>query len=222
MTTTARASTLTCLTLTLLLPVASPAEPAADVAAAGWAVRQRSDRAGEMYTLYDRPRAGSDYLEYRMEVPVDAQPEDVMAALEHNLLDSATWPENFERTILRREERVIVSHDYIRVPFLSDRDVVVRTEIGRDAETGFPVMRWFSIAGEGPAPADGVVRMPSSTGSWTLQPDVGGRTLAVYESHVELGGSLPTAFVEARIPREIAQQARELRQTMREREVAQR
>lgn len=207
------------LALFWVAPTGSLAEP--DVAAQGWSLRQKSERAGRAYAIYARPHAGSKYAEYRMEVPVDADPEDVLAALEHNMLDPDSYPANFERKLLRRDGSAIVTHDYIRVPFLADRDVIMRTEIGRDPETGFHVVRWHAVEGEGPAPTDGVVRMPSSRGSWTLAPHDGG-TLAIYESHVELGGSLPASFVEAQMPREILLQAEALRRTMRERNLAQR
>lgn len=202
-----------------LLPIASPAET--DVAAQGWMLRDESDDAKSAYSLYARPRAGSDYDEYRMEVPLDAKPDDVLAAIEHNLLDPEALPPNFERVVLRREGSAMISHDKIDVPFLADRDVIMHTETGKDPASGHHVVRWHSLEDEGPPPEGGVVRMPSSRGSWTLTPHDGG-TLAIYESHVELGGSLPASFVEAQMPKEIVQQAHELRRTMRERRVARR
>jgi hypothetical protein len=207
------------LLLASLTPVGSLAEP--DVAAQGWTLRQKSDQEETAYSLYVRPRAGSDYAEYRMEVPFDEKPEDVLAAIEHNMLDPDALPANYERRVLRREGSAIVTHDYIRVRFLADRDVILRTEIDRDPASGFHVVRWFSIEGEGPPPTRSVVRMPSSRGSWTLVPrDTG--TLAVYEAHIELGGFLPSAFVESNMPKEIVQQARTLHRTMRERRLANR
>lgn len=202
-----------------LLPMASLAEP--DVAARGWTLREKSDDAKNAYSLYARPRAGSDYDEYRMEVPFDAKPEDVLAVIEHNLLDPEALPSNFERVVLRREGNTLISHDKIEVPFLADRDVVMRTETGTDPDSGYHVVRWHSLDDEGPPPEGGVVRMPDSRGSWTLTPHDGG-TLAIYEAHVELGGSLPASFVHSQMPKEIVQQAYELRRTMRERRVAQR
>ncbi len=201
------------------LPIVALAEP--DVAAKGWSLRQQSEDAKNPYKLYARPRSDSDYDEYRMEVPLDAAPEDVLAAIEHNMLDPEALPDNFERIVLRREGSAVISHDKIDVPFLADRDVIVRTEMTRDPQTGHHVVRWHSVNGEGPPPEDGVVRMPSSRGSWTLTPH-GDGTLAVYESHVELGGSLPASFVASQMPKEIAQQAYELRRTMLEDRVARR
>jgi hypothetical protein len=108
------------------------------------------------------------------------------------------------------------------VPYLADRDAVLRTEVERDVAPGVHVVRWFTIEGEGPAPTDGTVRMPSSTGSWTLAPGEAGGTHAVYRSHGELGGSLPSAFVESQTSREIVLQIAAIRRTLRDRELAQR
>jgi hypothetical protein len=208
--------------VTLALAILLAAIPAASLAAPpdagrgqGWELKQKSDDPAHGYALYVRPRAGSEYDEYRLEVTVDGKVEHVIAALEHNMLDPDTYPKGMKRTLLRREDRMMVSYDYIEVPFLSDRDVVIQTEIGRDPKTGQPNIRWHAIQGEGPAPRDGVVRMPSSSGSWTLTPRARG-TLAVYQSHVELGGSIPAAIVESRMPAEIVQQAVNLRRRVRE------
>jgi len=207
--------------LLAVTPAASPAAAPDAVRTEGWELEQKSGDPTNGYALYARPRAGSEYAEYRLEVPVDGKVEDVMAALEHNILDPDTFPDGMERTLLRREGEMLIIYDYIAVPFLSDRDVVLQTEIGPDPKTGEPGVRWHAIQGEGPAPRKGVVRMPSSSGSWTLTPSERG-TLAVYQSHVEFGGSLPAAFVESRMPAEIVQQAVNLRRTMRERTLAQR
>lgn len=193
-----------------------------DVAAAGWELKRRSDAPDASYTLYARPRAGSSFAEYRMEVPLEAEPERVMAALEHNLIDPDTYPDGFERVVLRREGSTVISHDTIQAPFVATRDVVIRIEVGRDPETGAPCMRWSAVRGASPPPREGVVRMPSSEGSWTLHPRKGGGTLAVYRSHVDLGGSVPSALVETRMPEELARQASELRRTMRDRLLARR
>lgn len=202
-----------------MLPIVSLAEP--DVAAQGWTLRQKSDDTKSAYSLYARPQTGSDYDEYRMEVRFDAKPDDVLAAIQHNQLDPEALPSNFERVILRREGDVMVSHDKIDVPFLADRDVILYTETEKDPASGHHVVRWHSLEDEGPPPEGGVVRMPSSRGSWTLTPHEDG-TLAIYQSHVELGGSLPASFVEAQMPKEIVQQAHEVRRTMDERRVARR
>lgn len=138
-----------------------------------------------------------------MEIALDDSPKDVSDALEHNMLDPETYPENLERTLLRREEGVIVSYDYISVPFASDRDVTVRTEMSDDPDTGIHTIRWSATQSEGPAPRDGILRMPSHSGSWTLTPHGNAGTLAVYQGHAELGGRLPASFVDAKMPESI-------------------
>jgi len=208
----------------LAVPVAVSAQTPAALAAAGWQLKSRSVDPIDAHTLYARPYPGSDYDEYRMEIAFEAEPEEVMSALEHNLVDPSTYPDGFERKILRRERGIVLSHDIIHAPlvFVSDRDVVIRTEVIRESQTGYLTMRWRDTRSEGPAPEPGVVRIPSSRGSWTLVPDGSGGTLVVYQAHVELGGALPVAVVESQMPKEIADQAVQLRRTMRERTLAQR
>ncbi len=202
-------------------PAASPAAASDAGRAEGWELLQKSGDPTDGFALYARPRTGSEYDEYRLEVPVDGKVEDVIAAIEHNILDPDTFPDGMERTLLRREDGMMIVYDYIAVPFLSDRDVVLQTEIERDPTAGEASVRWHAIQGEGPAPRKGVVRIPSSSGSWTLTPSERG-TLAVCQSHVDLGGSIPAAFVASRMPSEIVQQAVNLRRTMRARTLAQR
>jgi len=204
------------LTLLALPPGAVLAD--SESASLGWDLRQR----GDDHALYARDRAGSDYAEYRMEVRFDADPDAVLAALEHNLFDPEALPANMRRTLVRRDAAAVVSHDYISVPFLDDRDAVMRTEVLRDVEPGVHVVRWMAIEGEGPAPDEGVLRMPSSTGSWTLAPEGEGGTRAVYQSHTELGGSLPRGFVQSQTEREILSQPEAVRRTLRERDLARR
>jgi hypothetical protein len=189
--------------------------------ATAWELLSKSEEPHRSYTLFERPHAGSEYSEYRLEVFVESERDQVIAALEHNILDSSTYPEGFRRTLLRRERAALITYDYVDVPILSDRDVVMRIDLARDADPAQPAVRWHAIEGEGPRPPAGVVRMPSYEGTWTLTPTSSG-TLAVYQSHVDFGGSVPRALVESRLPAEIAQQAIVLRRTLDELRVAQR
>lgn len=183
------------------------ASAAASAPGGGWALVLRSPDAGRPFVLYSRARSGSNYDEYRLEVPVEAEPETVVAALESNLFDPTTYPGSFERRVLRSGDGVYVSYDYMHVPLLSDRDVVLRTEVGRDPATGHPQIRWYATDREGPAPREGVVRVERSEGRWIVVPDGQGGSVAIYQAHMDLGGSLPAALVDSQMPRSIAQQA---------------
>ena len=78
---------------------------------------------------------------------------------------------------------------------VADRDVTTRLEREHDAARGEDRMVWREANDKGPPLEDGVVRMQRARGSWTFQPLAGGRTRVVFESHADLGDSLPAWLI---------------------------
>lgn len=204
----------------ILLFTALPAVAAS--LADGWTLQRKGTETDYSYSVWARPVAGSSYPEYRMEVALRASVDEVIGALESNMLDPRTWPKSFERKVLRRERGFLLSYDYISVPLLSDRDVVLRTQIVREPESGAFRMEWENTELAGPPPQSGVVRIPRSDGFWRVESDGEGGSHAVYQTFVELTGHMPASLVRANMEPTILQQAQWLSRTVGERRLARR
>ena len=202
--------------LVVLLAFSAPA------AASDWTLEHDAAPAKSQLRLWSRPMPGSSYPEYRMELRLRAAPDEVLGALESNMLDERTWPASFRRELLHREPGLVITYDYISVPLLSDRDAVIRTEWRRDPASGAVRMEWSATRETGPPPRMGVVRMPRSEGFWNVEPDGQGGSRAVYQSFVEFSGSIPGSLVSAHLVSSILEQATWLEQTLRERKLARR
>lgn len=185
--------------------------------AEGWDLQIDERGSARALALWARPVPGSHYPEYRMEVSLAAAPDEVIGALESNLVDPRTWPRHFEREVLHRENGLMLSYDYIRVPLLADRDVVLRTEMGREDEGGAYRMQWSATRTEELPEKSGVVRMPRSEGFWLVEPDGQGGSRAVYQSFVEFTGRIPSTLVDSNMARSIVTQAEWLRRVLHER-----
>lgn len=159
-----------------------------------WSVERRSEEPGAGWVIYKRSLPGSDFEAFRLEAEIDAPPERVAEALRANIRDPEVSQRHTKKTVLRDEGDVVLVYSYIEMPLVSDRDVVTRSERATSPEDEIQRFEWHATD-EGPAPRDGVVRLEKSSGSWEFRPLPGNRTFAVYESHTEIGGSIPAWLV---------------------------
>ena len=165
---------------------ASDAAPPRDAA---WEFVARNDDPSTGWVLYRRGFETSSFEAFRLEAEVDATPAQAAVALRQNIRDPEVSQAYTSKQILRDEGDVLLIYSYVDLPLVSDRDVVTRSE--RVAGDGGTFRFQWAASDEGPAPQDGVVRLQKSSGSWEFLPLSGGRTLAIYESHTELGGAIP-------------------------------
>jgi len=180
--------------------ITSLAAPAAaelpEVSAHGpWVLTGERDAPGAGYRMYEREVPGSDFAAYRLEATIDAPPRAVAAAAQRNLSDPDVAQKYTTKTVLRDDPDATVVYSYIDIPIVSDRDVVTHTVRSFDPDTGSHRLEWRASE-EGPAPRPGVVRLRESRGSWEFAPLPDGRTRAVYESHTDIGGSIPAWLLE--------------------------
>ncbi len=139
-------------------------------------------------TVYRNEEAAA--LELVAEGDFEASP----AAVQHVLVDYGERPslaaEIRESRVIAREEQALLVYERLGLPFVSDRDYTFAITWGGDDEC-----RWarFTTANDrGPAPVDGVVRMPLHEAEWRLWPRAGGaHTHARYSLRMDLGGTLP-------------------------------
>jgi hypothetical protein len=92
--------------------------------------------------------------------------------------------------VLKQGDGWLVVYQRLKLPIIDDRDYTARVTWG-----AAPDHQWvlFDTSGVvGPPPQRGVVRVTDHSGSWQLKPIEGGRsTFARFQTHIDLGGSLP-------------------------------
>ena len=84
-------------------------------------------------------------------------------------------------------------YNHIGSPFLlvSDRDVVLRTNIFFNAKAHTIHTPFWNVPHEDMPPRDGIERMEKCKGSWTLEHKGPNKTLVTYEVEADPGGWLP-------------------------------
>ena len=181
-------------------PRALPRALPAVGAHAPWQLAERNEDPAAGWVVYKRRLADSDSEVFRLEAVIDAPPARVAEAFRRNVVDPAVSQRHTSKTVLRDEGDIVVVHSYIDMPLVSDRDVISRCERVAASGAGSYRFQWWATD-QGPAPAPGVVRIEKSDGYWEFRPmddpeaGPGGRTLATYESHTEIGGMVPAWLV---------------------------
>ena len=154
--------------ISLLVGLASPvaadeALPPVD-AHVPWTLELRNDDPATGYVVYKRIPPGSPYAAYRLEAELDAPPETVARAARAGMLDPDEHRSSMRKEIVRDDGDVVIVYSYIDMPpFITDRDIVTRSERRFDPETRTYRLEWHSTD-EGPAPRDGVIRVRKSDG----------------------------------------------------------
>lgn len=142
-------------------------------------------------TLYKREAERG--LEFAVEGDLPASPDRVRRVL----LDYPAHKKWQERVI---EIKVVAKGDdwadvyeRLTLPMLDDRDYTLHVTWGSDGDT---LWSRFALANErGPAPVDGVVRVPLHDGAWTFIPRDGGeKTHAFYRFHLDIDSSFADAL----------------------------
>lgn len=173
-------------------PVAAPAAPSCDE---GWEILERDDVPGEAYELWARLPPGSKWRAFRLTGEVDVPPAVAVEVAMDVSADVSRAARGETRRLLLRTPDVIVTYIRVDFPLVADRDVTTRLEREHYADRGEYRMVWREANDQGPPLEDGVVRMQLARGSWTFVPLAGGRTRIVFESHADLGDSLPAWLI---------------------------
>jgi hypothetical protein len=197
--------------LLLLLTAGAAAGSIACESPSGWQLLDRVDPPASGYLLYKCRPSGSDYDAYRLEAEINAPAAMVASAARANMADPAAAPARATKKVVRDEGNALVVYMIADLPLVADRDVVTRGHGSFDAKSGVHRLEWQATDEEGPAPKDGVVRIKKSDGSWTFTPLDRERTRAIYESHSELGGSVPAWIVNSLMTEAVVDNAARLR-----------
>jgi hypothetical protein len=141
-------------------------------------------------------------IELGAEGNIAAPPAQVRAVL----LDYANhtkWVHNLaESRVLDRGPNSLDVYQRLALPVIEDRDFTLHVTWGEDAGGGW--IRFTTANDRGPKPVRGAVRVPLNEGSWRLEPIDGGKaTHAIYQFHMDLGGSLPGWMGKSRAGKDI-------------------
>jgi polyketide cyclase/dehydrase/lipid transport protein len=139
-------------------------------------------------------RMSSPAIELYAEGDIEAPPavvRDVLLDYDHA---SKVTDNVAESHILSKNDREIIVYQRLDLPVIADRDYTLRA---RWADRGETKLVSYSVENyRGPPPRDKVVRIPTLTGAWELDPLRGGAaTHARFHVVIDLAGSVPKWMV---------------------------
>jgi hypothetical protein len=152
------------------------------------------ERVGGTHGVEVYRRMASPFIDLLAQGEIDAPPGQVRDALLD--YDDATRTSDHvaESRILTRQERSLIVYQRLRLPIIADRDYTQRVIW---QQRGSALLIRFAVDnGRGPAPRDGIVRVPLLNGGWDLEPIRDGQaTRARYHVQIDLSGSVPMWMV---------------------------
>lgn len=96
-----------------------------------------------------------------------------------------------KRVVIRESETERWTYEQVRVPVLTDRDLVIHAQLLAAAPSGRCEVKFESTTDpDFPRRADHV-RITAVRGHWTLEPTDGGKVAMTYTIYSEPGGSVP-------------------------------
>jgi hypothetical protein len=150
-------------------------------------------RAGEMDGIVVEQRVveGSAHLEVRAAGRSRLPPGEVLETVWNHREYAEFVPYLKRLHILGEGPDWLLVYEQLALPIVTDRDYTIRLQRSTlPAARGFAVT-FRSAPGEGPAEDASHVRVRAIEGSWALEPDGDGGTLAVYTVRSDPGGAIP-------------------------------
>ncbi len=162
---------------------------------------------------------GSNFLRMGAEGRLEASPAQVKAALLDYIRHAGTMPRLSVSRVLLRGRNWLLVYQRLRLPVVSDRDVVQRITWGEAG--GVTWIRFLTAPGKGPARPSGVVRMTHHNGYWQLKPTAGGRaTLARFQVSTRMGGWMPSWMAKPHAGKDLPELYQALGRLIKKRAVA--
>ena len=171
------------------LPSSAPAE--------AWSSEATKQGKGFAYEVFSQAADGEEYVRYRAKGTIAATPETLGRSVRVIASDPERAPEGHTRRVLEDDADAFIVHTHIDLPALfSDRDIVTLGENKTDTATGVRRIDWKAIDDRRAPPSEDVVRIRKSAGFWEFKPLADGRSEVIYETYIDLGGSLPGWLVQ--------------------------
>lgn len=143
-----------------------------------------------------RPRAGSKIHEMQAISDMDAPPERLLLVLDDIERYPSFMPPTTVARLLARDNGQSFYYMEINPPVIARRDYCIRVGMQRSPNG---TLRSYWMTDNASCPVSerrGIVRVPSNSGEWILEPiDGGRRTHVTYRCHIEVGGQVPAWMV---------------------------
>jgi hypothetical protein len=159
----------------------------------GWDPGDTTEAQGFSYQIFAKDDDGEGLVIYQARGKIEAPPETLIRAVRTVVSDPSRAPDGQSRRVVSQDEQgSFTVHTHIDLPaFFSDRDIVTRGVPSVDPDSGRHRIDWRAIEHDDIPPVDDTIRILRSAGFWDFTPDGNGASAAVYETYVDLGGSLP-------------------------------
>lgn len=187
----------------MCIAVAITAQPAISFAQGGW--KQETVERG--ITVSRRPFKNSDIDIFKATTVLPYTTDQVIQVLSDIDSYKDYMPNTAESLLLDRTERsgreIITLYQRLDLPTVNDRDFIVSSETwSEDTPKGriWRIKFASATSPKAPKPRDGVVRVNTVSGSWTLTPTRDNTaTQLTVTRHIELGGNIPDFMVHSGI-----------------------
>lgn len=145
------------------------------------------------FGVYTREKPDTPVKEVKAVGEIDAPPEAVFKYVTNYENQKGNMPYVVDQKVFSRTENEVVFWTQADFPLVSARDWVLRSKLERNFDGGKFRASWDVVeVKDAPLPKDGVVRLKTNQGSWTLEPlDGGKRTRGTYYLFTDPGGSIP-------------------------------
>ena len=186
--------------LALLSPGAAPAD-AGDASGDDWKAARSGSGEGYAYRIFSNQTEGGEaVVRYRVRGTVDAEPDALVSAVRAIASDPERAPDRQKRRLLSANGNVFITHTVIDMPpMFTDRDIVTRGVSSFDARSGVHRIEWAAIEHPDAPEGDGAVRIEEGAGFWSFTPIDRNSSRVGYETHIDLGGSLPAWLIQSMI-----------------------
>ena len=161
----------------------------------GWKFDGRTTSGLRWYT---RTNADAGTSEVLATAVIKARADDVWAVLNDYDGYVKSMPSTAAASVLERDG-ADVAWVYLRytLPFMADRDTVVRMESLEPLDGGVRLLSWRADGDSRKAAAPPIVRLRVNSGSWKVESRNGGRSAALtYQLKTGSAGGIPAAFKE--------------------------
>ena len=164
---------------------------------AAWETIEQKQNPEEAWTLYSRPKSGSEFLEFRIKGGIDAPPAIVLEAVRESLTNKIYTPENEQRSIIKQTQDQLTLHIHINLPGpLSDRTMILQYDFTQDENRVYAV-KWQQLHTKPSSKSQDTIEMLNASGEWTLEKTPSGKTFVSVVGHGDLGGSIPAWLINS-------------------------
>ncbi len=154
-----------------------------------WVLKKNKDG----IQVFVRNVEGIDFKEFLGVTVVDA-PMAVLERVINDVPNQVNWMcDTIESKVIKDDKVNPIQYNVVTAPLVSNRDVVIQTNIVRTPNKIVRAFRGIELASV--PPKKGIVRMPRMVGVWVFEVVNKNQTRVTYQNLAHPGGSLPSGLV---------------------------